>query len=703
MNEIPIKDYLHQIWRRRRIVALFFVGIVVFVSLFTMRQSRIYRASTTIEIGSETPDVAFFQDVVNTSPYGWWSALRYYETQYQIIESRALLEKVAERGMKDPGLAKMGITGLTAHLQGGLSVEGSDNSRLAEIRFDDTDPDRAQALSILVAEIYVDENLGRKLRGVEDAVNWLNARLGEIREEKAKQEKELSQYKEDFRVVSLADGENVAKANLAALTGTLNKIKSRRIELKAQYDKLSALVKRSEGTDDLLGVVNNNLLEKLKQDLADLKTRKSQLTHRYGEKHPTMIRLHAEMAEVEKSIRLEVENEVSRLKTRFLLTQAEERSMAEALEKQKIEAIRLEEVNQKLADIQVLTNMNQEVYTTLQKKLKEADLSALIRSNNVRIVDRALRPSHPIRPNVKTNLLLAILVGFLGGIALALLLEYMDDTLKNQDDVETYLKLPVLASVPHLETKEDGNDSELHLEFAPYDMPSSSVAEAYRTLRTNALFLTKAQNKKLLLVVSTGPGEGKTVTALNLGVTMAQIGLRTIVVDLDFRRPKLHHCFSFSGQPGVTNVLLGEATLDGAIKKSQVPNLDYIAAGVIPPNPAEMLGSEDLKSLLLELTQRYDQVIVDSSPIAPVTDATIVAQIAHGVMLVVRSGKTVRKAVMFAREQLETVNADILGVVLNDLHLDRSNYRHYDYYKYGYRYGSDVPGDDKPRETQVST
>ncbi len=700
MQDIQIKEYLHQVWKRRKVALAFLAGIMVVTALFTYQQTPIYRASTTVEIGTETPDVAFFQDVVNTSPYGWWSALRYYETQYQIIKSRNLLHKVAQRGLRDSVVTGFSLDVLVSHLQGGISVKADENSRMANIYFDDNDPDRAQKLSILIAEVYVDENLRRKLAGVEDAVNWLNARLLEVREEKAKQEDKLQKYKEEFKIVSLPDRDSSTKSNLVALTESLNQLKGRRIELEAQYNKLNELVKQSERVEDLLGVVASDLLTKLKHDLANIRAQKSQLTHRYLEKHPEIVRLNAEAAEIGKLIQLEVENEVSRLRTRYLLAKAEEDSISKALEKQKIEAIRLDEVNRTMADIQIMTSTNQQIYETLQKKIKEADLSALVRSNNIRVVDNALKPTSPIRPNVKANMLLAFLVGLLGGVALALVLEYVDDTIKTHEDVETYLKHSVLALIPHYETS-GGNGIRKRLEFVPIEAPTTVVAEFYRTLRTNVLFLSRTKQHNRILVVSTGPSEGKTVTAVNLAVTFSQVGLRTIVIDLDFRRPRLHTYFRNVNQMGLTNVLVGEVKLDQAITKSHVDNLDYLAAGSIPPNPAEILSSLGLKETLDELSRRYEYVIMDSSPIAPVTDAIIISQLVHGVILVVRAGKTHRRAVVFANEQLKAVSAQILGVVLNDVDIEKSTYGSYQYYKYGYStYGPDEKKDEKKNEKE---
>lgn len=683
MQEIQLKEYLHQIWKRRKIVALFTAVVVVIVTLSTLQQPKIFRAKSTVEIGSETPDAPVFRELAGPPSSSAWSSMRFFETQKQIIQSRSLLQKVAERALKEGVISGGSVELWTSRLQRSLFVETSESSTLITIHFDDTDPGRAQRLSILIAEGYVDQNLGRKLSGVEDAAKWLDERLREVREEKARKWSEVQKYREDYKLVPSDDKENISRVNLLALTESLNRLKGQRIEYEAQYNKLNELVKKSARVEDLLGVVTNDLLTKFKHDLADLRFRRAELAHRYKEKHPESVRLNAEIAEVEKSIRQEVANEVSRLRTKFLLTKAEEDSIESALEKQKLEALRIEEVKKKLYDLEAVADMNERIYQTLQKKLKETDLSAMLRSNNIRIVDKAIKPSRPIRPTVMSNILLGLVIGFLGGVGLALFIEYLDDTLKTHEDIERYLKLPVLAIIPHHPTA-SGNGTEIKLEFLPLEDPSSTVAEFYRTLRTNILFLSRTREKNRLMVVSTGPGEGKTVTAVNLAVTLAQIGQKTIVVDLDFRRPKLHDCFETTKGHGVTNVLVGEVPLDQVIARSRMPNLDYVLAGSIPPNPAELMASGELQAMLDELSRRYERVIVDSSPIAPVTDAVIAAQMMHGVVLVVRAGRTHRKAVFFAHEQLGAVHAHVLGVVLNDIDIQKSTYGSYEYYRYGY-------------------
>ena len=521
--EIQIKEYFYQVWKRRKIVGLFVACVMVLVTLFTLQQTKIYRAVTTVEIGAETPDAVFFEEVTNASSQNWWSAMRYYETQYQIIQSRDLLEKVAKRAIAEGVLAGMGEAQATALIQGGVSVRGDENSRIASIFFDDSDPKRAQALSILVAQVYADENLGRKLRGVDDAVAWLNERLKEVRAEKAVREAELQKKQQEFKVVSLDDHESSARANLKALNEDLNRLKSVRIETQAKYLKLKDLVEKSTRIEDLFGVVSSDLLTKIKHDLTELRTERSKLSQKYLEKHPEIVKIDSQIDELNRMIRQEVGNEVSRLKTKYLLSKAEEDSVARALEEQTVEAIRIEQVNRDIADVAVMTNANQQVYETLLKKIREADLSSLVRSNNVRVVDRALFPGSPIRPDLKKNLALALIIGLIGGIGLALLLENIDDTIKSHEDIERYLNYSVLALIPHLETDAEKNglpseNVDAEIAFIPIRQPTAVVSEFYRSLRTNILFLTRAKQGNRILFASTGPGEGETVTALNLAV-----------------------------------------------------------------------------------------------------------------------------------------------------------------------------------------
>ncbi|MCB0308088.1 MAG: polysaccharide biosynthesis tyrosine autokinase [Bdellovibrionales bacterium] len=705
MSEINFQEYFYRIWKRRNLAAVFITATLLLTILFTLKQTKIYRAVTTVEIGSETPDAFFVQDVMSSSYNGWWSAMRYYETQYQIIQSRDLLSRAAQKGLNQGLFPSWRLPQVTSYLQGGLSIKGDENSRIAAIYFDDSDPNRAEKAANLIAETFVDENLARKLRGIDDAVSWLNARLGEVREEKVRRQEELQKKKEEFKVVSFKDHKEVTDANLRALSESLNGLRNVRIETQAKYQKLKQLVEQSDRVEDLFGVVSSELLIKLKEDLADLKTLKSKLSQKYLDKHPEMMKINSQMNEVNGLIRQEVGNEVNRLRTAYLLAKAEEDSVASALENQKLDVIKLEQVNRSLADVELITTTNQQIFEALLRKLKEADLSALVRSNNVRVVDKALTPRVPIKPNVRKNVLLGFIVGLIGAIGLVLMLEYVDDTIKSHEDIDRYLHHSVLAVIPHYQTEAEINalpneSSDVDLAFIPMKQPTSVVSEFYRTLRTNILFLTKSRQANCILFASTGPGEGKTVTALNLAVTLAQVRKKVLLVDLDFRRPKVHRIFGQSSIKGITDVLLGELDLKNAILKSEYENLSYIPAGSIPPNPAELLSSPDIKNILNAVSQSYDYVIIDSSPIAPVTDAAIIAQYAHGVVLVVRSGSTHRKAVIFANQQLKKVNANVLGVVLNDVQIKDSSYSSYQYYRYGYSsYGENL---DKPKSSTMT-
>lgn len=689
MNDLPIQEYFFQIWRRKWSVLSFFLATVFLVLIWTLQQQKVYRASTTVEIGSETPGDVFFNDVTQTSPYGWWSAMRYYETQYQIIQSRDLLTRAAQKAMSS-GLVKEGtVEQVTAMLQGGVSVKSDENSRLAQIIFDDSDPKRAQDFSILISEVYVEENLARKLRGIDDAVEWLNARLGEVQKEKSKQMELLQQKKVENKIVSFSDQESIAKNNLRALLDTLNSLKSARLEVEAKYNKMQSLVKNSKRVEDLFGVVSSELLTKFKEELASLQSKRSGLAHRYLEKHPEMLQIDASISELNRLIQQEVDNEVSRLKTRFLLAKAEEDSISKAVEQQKLEAIKIEEISRDIEDMALLTSTNQQIYETLLKKIKEADLSSLVRSNNLRVVDRALLPGAPIKPSLGKNILLGVLLGLVGGILFAFLVEFIDDTVKSAEDIERKFEGKFISIIPKYRDpnlREGEKQKEDALYFLPMRFPSAVVSEFYRALRTNVLFVLRNPKQNKILFASTGPGEGKTVTTTNLAITFAQMGKRVVVIDLDFRKPKIHDVAQMPRGQGLTNVLLGEKTLEEVLVEStEVPNLFFITCGSIPPNPAELLSSIELKNMLDQLSADFDFVFADSSPIAPVTDAVITSQLVDGVVMLVRNRQTHKKALFEAAKQLERVKAKILGVVLNDVDLEKSTYGSYQYYKYGYQ------------------
>ncbi len=373
------------------------------------------------------------------------------------------------------------------------------------------------------------------------------------------------------------------------------------------------------------------------------------------------------------------------------------------MEQQKKEAIELSKIEVEYKPLQRSAEQEDKMYGIIAARQKEIDITGPMKTNNVRVLERAIVPGVPVRPKPVQNLLLGLMIGLGTGIGLAFAIEALDNTLKTQQDVEQFLGTPVLGLVPVIgaspgaEAVQQG-DNLRERDLGVFLDPKSVAAECCRSIRTNILFMSPDRPLKTMVVTSPSPQEGKTTTAINLGVTMAEAGGRVLIVDTDMRRPRLHRSFGVPNQTGISTVIVGKATLEEAIKHTDVPNLDVLPCGPVPPNPSELLHTDRFGVVLADLAKLYDRIILDSPPTSAVTDPAVLGNLADGVVLVIKAGETTREAAMHARRQLATAKARLFGVVVNAI--DFSNpaygYEYYyrNYYRYGYTYGN-APADQK--------
>jgi capsular exopolysaccharide synthesis family protein len=329
------------------------------------------------------------------------------------------------------------------------------------------------------------------------------------------------------------------------------------------------------------------------------------------------------------------------------------------------------------------------MYGIIATRQKEIDITGPMKTNNVRVLERAVVPGIPVRPRPVQNLLLGLLIGLGTGVGLAFVIEALDNTLKTQADVEQVLGVPVVGLVPIIGAPPAGEAAEAGDHLRERDLgvfldPKSVAAECCRSIRTNILFMSPDRPLRTMVVTSPSPQEGKTTTAINLAITMAQAGGRVLLVDTDLRRPRIHRAFGMKNVIGISNAIVGEKTIEEVVFQSVVPNLDICPCGPLPPNPAELLHTRKFKDLMAECGRRYDRVIFDSPPTSAVTDPVIVGHLADGVVLVVRAGHTTREAALFARRQLEDAKAQLLGCIINQVNPTDP---YYNYYYRSYQYG----------------
>ena len=417
----------------------------------------------------------------------------------------------------------------------------------------------------------------------------------------------------------------------------------------------------------------------------ELYKRASELSKKYGEKHPQMVAIESELGTLQGRKKLEIQRVINALKNEYTVALAKENSLKSALGEQKTESL---ELNQKAIEYGVLqreTESAKQMYDLLIKRFKETSLTEDMQTGNIRIIDRAETPRAPVRPRKQLNILLAIVVGLVMGVGLAFFFEYLDNTIKLPDDIKRHLQVPYLGPVPAIALNGSVvRPGEPIPQLVTVHPPRPRQARRTGGSGRSILFSSADHSPQVVLVSSAGPLEGKSLTSANLAVTMAQSGTNAVLVDCDMRKPTAHKIFGLPREKGISSLLVGACGFDEAVMRTQVPNLDVIPCGPIPPNPSELLGSGRMVKLIEVLRKKYGRIIIDSPPLTAVTDAVVLSKLADGVIIVVRAGDTPREIIKNGLTQLHGVNARILGVVLNGVEMGREGYYYYQYYYYYY-------------------
>lgn len=716
-REINLRDYWRVLLKRRWIIIVFFLVCLTAVAIYSLTMTPIYRATAQLMIEKANPNILSTQELVAIDTSG----TDFYQTQYQILESRSLAREVIKRlnlsqypefkrPEKKEGQASTGIafplagsspvdpeSALVGRFLGKLKIQPIRNSRLVKVNFESQDPQLAAKVVNTLAQAYIDWGLSLRLKTQQNAAVFLDEQVKEVKRKLEASEQALQQYREKFGVAALTGGssskdskgagggEDISRQKMAQVNSQLIEATNKRIEAEIYYHKAREALQHPEQAESIPEAVNNQVIVSIKNQEVQLLREKTEKSEKFGPKHPAMVALNQEIESLRRKKFQEIKNLVDAMKSRYEATLAQERSLQGALSRSQVETINRDKVAIQYQVLQQETESNRGLYDMLLKRLKETNVSEENRTVNIHVVDPAEIPKSPAKPRVTLNLLLACLVGLMGGVGVAFFLEYLDNTVKTPDDLKQYFNIPYLGPVPSFPVKEDNPGSEL----ISLSDPKSSASEAYRGLRTGILFSTPGHSPKSLLITSSGPQEGKTITASNLAVTMAQSGQKILMLDCDMRKPRLHKIFNCDKGRGMSNILVGEGDWRKLKVSTQVPNLEIIPSGPIPPNPAELIGSDRMKTLISEILQEYDRVLIDSPPIVAVTDSVVLSRFVEGVVLVIQVGVTARDVITNSIRQLQDVQAHLLGAVLNAVNIGKDSYYYYQYYYYYYGEGGD--------------
>ena len=712
-REPHLYDYLLILRKHQWLILSFMLAVVTIVAIATFRMQPVYVATARVEIDRENANILPFP---GTDSYDYMMDLEnYIETQSKILTSETLaLQTIRNNNLSarpefsspngpseaiaSGSLANQKRPPELAEFLGSLSVKRVPSSRLMDVSFESTDPQLAARIVNAHIASYIEQNFRSKYEATTQASTWLADQLGELKIRVQKSEDARIAYERQNQIWTLDDKQNITTQRLSDVNKQLTDAQSERMKKESLYQ-----FAKSGNLDAVPEVQGNSALADLMRKHGDAASQYADQLSQYGPNFPKVLRLQAQLKEFDQTIEKEKQKILDILESDYHEAQQRETLLTKALDQQKSET---NQMAGKLVEYNILkreAEANKALYEGLMTKLKETAISAGLRSSNIRVVDPAMIPSTPARPAKTRNVALAFLVGLVGGIGLALMREYLDNTVKTPDDVETLSRLPSLAVVPQF-TGSNGsgkrtgllqgfssNGHDKRIELVAQHLPKSQMSEAFRALRTSILLSQADHPPQVILVTSALPREGKTTAAANLAVTLAQLGDRTVLVDADLRKPGVGRLLNLAGgkYAGLSSYLAGVSSLDlVSVPHPAIPNLVAIPTGPLPPNPADLLSSHKLADAIAELRTKFKFIVIDSPPVMAATDAVILSVQADGVLLVVRSGETPKEAFTRTRDLLNSVKCRILGVVLNAVDSSAPDYYYsYRYYPYSSGYG----------------
>ncbi|MFY2564142.1 polysaccharide biosynthesis tyrosine autokinase, partial [Corallococcus terminator] len=453
----------------------------------------------------------------------------------------------------------------------------------------------------------------------------------------------------------------------------LTEVSTRIAALQARVEAIQKLRKASPEDElwaEALPGARDGSIQDLKKAYTDVRVACAELSERYLPEHPKLLECQGKLGVIQGDFFKSLRNLVRSAETELSEAEAQRKNLVRLLDDAKAEAFQVNKKSIEYDRLKRESDNNQRLYELVLKRLKDIELSGLLRTSNVRVLDPARPLFMPVKPNVNRNLMVGLVMGLLAGLGAALLLDLLENSVATQADVEERLGLAFLGVMPRIEGNRAPKDRDLYV----HREPKSSVAECCRAIRTNLLFMSPDTPFKTLVVTSSGPQEGKSTTSINLGVAMAQSGNRVLLLDTDMRRPRLHRAFGVPNELGISSLVVGEGTLDAAVKSTEVPGLFVLPCGPIPPNPAELLHTRAFAELLKTAAGKFDRVILDSPPLNAVADAAVLATQCDGVVLVLKAGKTNRESARRALRSLADVQARMYGAILNDVDLKAPRY-----------------------------
>ncbi|SFG91854.1 GumC family protein [Neptunomonas qingdaonensis] len=712
---IDLRQYLQTIMRHKWGIIGFAFIVTLLTALVVSSITPIYRATATLLIESQQANIVSIEEVYGLDG----GKSEYFETQFGILKSRSLAEKVVTKldlvnhpvfnqpkksllpfevkwrewlpfelpvaeAQVETEAAK--FRSIVDQFMAGLTISPLRKTQLVNITYESSDAELATLIANTLGESYIESNLDAKLQLTLKASSWLSGQLEGLRTELTKAEQRLQEYREKEQIVGERGGLNIAGQELELVAGKLVDARRDRLEAESLYQQVRAIGKNNPSRLELVPtVLQHPLVQRMKESYARVELKRSELAKRYGAKHPTMQAVNSELANARFALNNQILSVVNGIETNYKVAVANENSLKSALEGTKGNIQSLSRKEYKLSEYELDVETKRAVFNTFLTRFNETTATGDLRTANARVSDPAVVPLYPAKPKKKLLVVLAFVASMMFGVMIAFVLQALNNTIKTASEVETKLGMAMLGLLPLLPR----NRKKPHQSYAMFmEDPQSSYAESLRTIRTGLILSALDNPHKVVSVTSTLPGEGKTSLALGLAFATGQME-KVLLIDADLRRPSVAKALGLDrAAPGLSSLVAGAAAIDECIQHYEAGNIDVMPAGIIPPNPSELLSSKRFADVLTQLESRYDRIIIDTAPSQSVSDALVLAPLVGAMIYVVKSDSTSYQHAKNGLKRLREAHAPVIGVVLNQVDVKKgAKYYGEDYAGYYDVYG----------------
>lgn len=712
MNEevIDLRQYWQTILRHKWGIISFAVVVTILTTLVVFSISPIYRATATLLIESQQAKVVSIEEIYGLNS----SNTEYYLTQFEIIKSRKIAEDVIrtlnlvehaefnreptvtfnwrelaagflpDLAAKEPSEEDV-FQGVVDAFIGRLSIAPVRKTQLVKISFDAYDPKFAATIANSVGEAYINNNLEAKLELSLKATTWLNGRLGGLKGSLSASEKNLQAFRNREQIIGSGGGLDIANRELDLVAEKLVDARRSRLEAETLYRQIRSMGSDAspETYEQIPAVLVHPIIQSYKESMLKVEQRQSELSKRYGSKHPKMMAVQSELTSARHSLNTQIISVIKGIESKYKVAYQRERSLEGSMGNSKKSIQSLMGKSYELKELEQEVKTKKALYDSFFTRLNETTATSSLESANARLSDPAVAPRVAAKPKKKLIVLLSMVVSTMFAVVCAFLLESLNNTIRSARDVQEKLGQTMLGLLPELTGLAE------HASYRQYlDDPKSGFSESVRTIRTGLVLSSLDNPHKVIAVTSTVPGEGKTSVAFCLSYALGQLE-RVLLIDADMRRPSVGKFLKLgSGAPGLSNLVAGTATVEECIHSTEDGKVDVLSAGVIPPNPLELLSSSRFADVLLELEGRYDRIVIDTAPCQAVSDALVLSKRVASMVYVVKADATSSTQVKAGLQRLSEVDAPVVGLVLNRVNLNKSS----QYYGEGYSGYYDVYG-----------